>query len=259
MSLQIDETWKLEENPRQTRIFNGNSYFFVAPPTEMLQSLPAERVREEHPPISFVCVSSSDQQTVDFARDLARQRAQEKRKKGKLDQKHAQYVGTVSKRTLWEISGKFTRQQKEWAKEFLVVQLSQQGVPVKPKDTVTFGSHLHSLLRISDLDSTLDRTHWLVLVNRDDTKSSADACCWTIDLPNRRTELGETTFECAVQATETEMSLQIDERWKLEGEPRINQPHKKAVFFFVAPPAEMLASANESLERTSDSTGNKVD
>jgi pyrimidine deaminase RibD-like protein/ADP-ribose pyrophosphatase YjhB (NUDIX family)/RNA-binding protein YhbY len=261
MSLQIDETWKLEENPRQTRIFNGNSYFFLAPPAEMLQSpnldIPAERVRQEHLPNSFVCVSSSDQQTVDFARDLARQGAEEKRKKGKLERNHAQYICTISKRTMWETMGKrFTRQQKGWAKEFLVAQLSQQGVPVKPTDTVTFGFHLLSLLRISDLDSALDRTHWLVLVNRENTRSSTDACCWTIDLPNRRTQRGETTFECAARATETEMSLQIDERWKLEGDPRINQSHKKTVFFFVAPPAEMLASLNDALE--DDSTFNEV-
>ena len=274
MSLQIDETWKLEENPRQTRFFNGNSYFFVAPPAEMLQSsnldsipaervrqiipaervrqgIPAERVRQEPQQTSFVCVSSSDQQTVDFARDLARQRAQEKRKKGKLDQDHAQFVCTISKRTMWEIMGKrFTKQQKEWAKEFLVVKLSQQGVPVKAMDTVTIGFHLHSLLRMSELDSTLDGAHWLILANRDDTRSSDAACCWTIDLPNKRTELGETTFECAERATETGMSLQIDESWKLEDGPRRNQSHLRHLFFFVAPPPEMLAALNEPVRTT---------
>jgi hypothetical protein len=111
MSLQIDETWRLEDNPRQTRIFNGNSYFFVAPPAQMLQSpnlqiIPAERVRQEHQQNSFVCVSSSDQQTVDFARDIARQRAKEKHKKGKIDQIHAQHACTMSKRIMWEIVGK---------------------------------------------------------------------------------------------------------------------------------------------------------
>jgi hypothetical protein len=195
------------------------------------------RLRDE--PNGFVCVSSLSRQTVDFARDLARERADEKRNEGELHSDHAHYVCSLSKRTMWNFLDKArTRQQKRIAADQVMEQLSQQGAPAESGENVEFGHHLKSLLLMSK-SSDSDTTHWLTLVYDDREKKEH---CWTIDLPGGKRHLGETTFQGAVRETEEEMSLQIDETWKLEENPRRNRHRSDEcnAYYFLTPPCEML-------------------
>jgi len=73
----------------------------------------------------FVCVSSSSRQIVDFARDLARQRAEEKRKEGELHDGHADYLCTLSKRTLRKIPRRISAQKSSRATDSLIKSLCQ--------------------------------------------------------------------------------------------------------------------------------------
>jgi hypothetical protein len=194
----------------------------------------------KHEPNGFVCVSSLSRQTVDFARDLARKRADEKRNEGELHSDHAHYVCSLSKRTMWNLlDSARTRQQKRIAADQVMEQLSQQGAPAESGENVEFGHHLRSLLLMSkSSDSDTDTTHWLTLVYDDRENGEKKEPCWTIDLPGGKRHLGETTFQGAVRETEEELSLQIDEKWKLEENPRSSD--ETNAYYFLTPPSEML-------------------
>jgi hypothetical protein len=209
----------------------------------------------KHEPNGFVCVSSISRQTVDFARDLARTRANMKRNdEGNLHSDHAHYICSLSKRTLWNLlHSARTRQQTRISADLVLEQLLQQGVPAKVGENVKFGHHLDSFLKMPQSSSDTGTTsssssqHWLALVY-DDTKERDP--CWTIDLPGGKRHLAETTFQCAVRETEEEISLQIDETWLMileeEEDPnkRRNNPHRSGdgcnAFYALTPPSEML-------------------
>lgn len=197
----------------------------------------------QHESNGFVCVSSLSRQTIDFARDLARKRADEKRIEGELHADHAHFVCNLSKCTLWNFLDKArTRQQKLIAADQVLEQLLQQGAPAKSGENVEFGHHLSSLLLLSKFSDSDTTTHWLTLVYDDRENGEKKEPCWTIDLPGGKRHLGETTFQGAVRETEEETSLQIDEKWKLEENPRRNRhgSDQSNAYYFLTPPCEML-------------------
>jgi ADP-ribose pyrophosphatase YjhB (NUDIX family) len=200
-------------------------------------------------PNGFVCVSSSSRQTVDFVRDLARKRAEQKRKEGALHADHAHYICTVPRRILWQLCDKArTREQKRQAtKELMELYLGRQGVPTHTTnicEQIEMGHHLLSLLLITKDDSDADNAHWMILVY--DNTSNRTNPSWTLDLPGGKRHLGERSFEGAVRETEEESSLQLDGQWMLDDGPR-RHSRKDDIshdyYYMMGPPSDLLMGA----------------
>jgi hypothetical protein len=209
----------------------------------------------EEVPNGFVCVSSSARQTVDFARDVARKEADKKRNEGKLHSDHAHYVCSLPKHTMRNLNQARTRQQTREISDQVAAQFSQQGIPATSGENVEFGHHLKSLISLNSRADS-DALYWLVLVYDDRKGGGKKDPCWTIDLPGGKRHLGETTFEGAVRETEEEMSLMIDEQWKMETTPRRSRHSSDKInaYYFVTPPTDVLVTSLEaSFSRLLDS------
>jgi hypothetical protein len=199
-------------------------------------------------PNGFVCVSSSSHQTVDFVRDMARKRAEQKRKDGPLHGDHAHYICTLPRRILWQLCDKArTREQKRQATNELVeLYLGRQGVPTDTTDTceqIEIGHHLWSFLFLTKDESDADTAYWMTLVY--DNTSNRMNPSWTLDLPGGRRHLGERSFEGAIRETEEESSLQIDRQWMLEDGPRRHSRNDVSpdYFYMIGPPSDLLMGA----------------
>eukprot|EP00592_Proboscia_alata_P017639 CAMPEP_0194397592 /NCGR_PEP_ID=MMETSP0174-20130528/125631_1 /TAXON_ID=216777 /ORGANISM="Proboscia alata, Strain PI-D3" /LENGTH=423 /DNA_ID=CAMNT_0039193789 /DNA_START=271 /DNA_END=1542 /DNA_ORIENTATION=- len=196
-------------------------------------------------PNGFACVSSSSSQTVDFARDMARHQAEEKRQEGPLHADHAHHICTLPRQMIWQLHDRArTREQKRTATREIMEHMSKQGVPIDMSgtvDNVEIGHHMFSLLHITKNDTDARTAHWLILVYDDTSKSKNP--CWTIDLPGGKRHLGETTFDGTTRETEEEMSLTIDKDWILKGKPMRQVGKKDDIngYYLIAPPTELLA------------------
>ncbi len=193
-------------------------------------------------PNGFVCISSSSRQTVDFVRNVARNRSEEKRQQDLLHADHAHYLCTMPRRLLWTLEDKAkTRQQKRQATNELLKYMDTQGIPTTDSNvSIELEHHLSSVLHITNRDSNVDSAYWLILVYDDTTKDKNP--CWTVNIPGGKRFLSEQSFQGAIRETEEEMSLLISEQWLLEDEPRRSSRKDERInaYYMIGPPSNML-------------------